>query len=80
MLNSEEFEKTQRRNTEQRHAMVKRWAEYVRTHDEREWSSQQNRLINSQLQTANEMAMSGGTDPVRFFAARDRLRDKDTSP
>ena len=56
--------------------MIKRWAEYVRTHDDREWSRQQNRLIDSQLQSANEMAAEGDTDPVRFAAAKDRLRDR----
>ncbi|RDZ39476.1 hypothetical protein C5C07_19960 [Haloferax sp. Atlit-4N] len=76
MLNSQEFEDDQRRNTEQRRAMIKRWAEYVRAHDDREWSRQQNRLIDSQLQSANDMAAAGDTDPVRFAAARDRLRDR----
>ncbi|MFD1687471.1 hypothetical protein [Halobellus litoreus] len=76
MLNSNEFEDNQRRNTEQRRAMIKRWAEYVRTHEDEEWSRQQNRLINSQLQSANEIAAAGDTDPVRFAAARDRLRDR----
>ena len=56
--------------------MIKRWAEYVRTHDDEEWSRQQNRLIDSQLQSANELAAAGETDPVRFAAARDRLRDQ----
>ena len=56
--------------------MIKRWAEYVRTHDDSEWSRQQNRLIDSQLQSANEMAAADETDPVRFAAARDRLRDR----
>jgi len=74
MLNSKEFEDEHRRNTEQRRSMIKQWAEYVRTHDDREWSRQQNRLIDSQLQSANEMAAD--TDPVRFAAARDRLRDR----
>jgi len=76
MLHSQEFKDAQRRNTEQRRAMIKRWAEYVRTHDDREWSRQQNRLIDSQLQSANDMAAAGDTDPVRFAAARDRLRDR----
>jgi hypothetical protein len=79
MLNSKEFEESQRRNTEERREMIKRWAEYVRTHDDREWSRQQNRLINSQLQSANEMATSGDTDPIRFMAARDRLRERSES-
>ncbi|SFT08458.1 hypothetical protein SAMN04488556_0044 [Halostagnicola kamekurae] len=76
MLNSQEFEDDQRQNTEQRRAMIKRWAEYVRTHDDSDWSRQQNRLIDSQLQSANDMAAAGDTDPVRFAAARDRLRDR----
>jgi len=76
MLNSKQFEDDQRRNTEQRREMIKRWAEYVRTHNDSEWSRQQNRLIDSQLQSANEMAAADETDPVRFAAARDRLRDR----
>ncbi len=76
MLNSQELEDEQRQNTEQRRAMIKRWAEYVRTHDDSEWSRQQNRLINSQLQSANDMAAAGDTDPVAFAAARDWLRDR----
>ncbi|MFP9193853.1 hypothetical protein ACLI4Q_19780 [Natrialbaceae archaeon A-CW1-1] len=76
MVNSQEFEDDQRRNMEQRRAMIKRWAEYIRTHDDDEWSRQQNRLINSQLQSANEMAASGDTNPARFMAARDRLQDR----
>jgi hypothetical protein len=76
MLNSKQFEDDQRRNTEQRREMIKRWAEYVRTHDDSEWSRQQNRLIDSQLQSANEMAAADDTDPVRFVAARDRLRER----
>ncbi|SDN46749.1 hypothetical protein SAMN05192554_1445 [Haloarchaeobius iranensis] len=76
MLNSKEFEASQRRNAEQRRAMIKQWAEYVRTHDDAEWSRQQNKLINSQLQSANEMAADGETDPVRFAEARDDLADR----
>lgn len=67
-----------RRNAEDRRAFVRRWAEYVRSHDDEEWSRRQNRLVDSQLQTANEMAASGETDPVRFVEARDeRRRDDD---
>ena len=77
MLNSQEFEADQRRNAEQRRVMIKRWAEYVRTHDDEEWSRQQNKLIDSQLQTANEMARRGDTDPVAFIHARDRPRPND---
>ena len=72
MLNLEEFERSQRQNVEERRAFIKRWAEYVRTHNDKEWSRQQNKLIDSQLQTANEMAQRGNTDPVAFVKARDR--------
>lgn len=77
MLNSEEFEESQRRNREQRRTMIKQWAEYVRTHDDEEWSRQQNKLINSQLQSANDLAEKGDTDPVEFADARDRLREQE---
>ncbi len=75
MLNSNGFEDNQRRNTEQRRAMIKQWAEYVRTHDDSEWSRQQNQLIDSQLQSANALAAAGNTGLVRFTAARDQLRN-----
>jgi len=77
MIDSNEFERSQRQNAEQRRAFIRRWAEYVRTHDDEEWSRQQNKLIDSQLQTANEMAQRGDTDPVAFVKARDRLRTND---
>lgn len=72
MLNSKEFEEGQRRNVEQRREFIKRWAEYVRTHDDEGWSRQQNTLIDSQLQAANELAEQGETDPVRFTELKDR--------
>lgn len=58
--------------------LIKRWAEYVRTHGDEERSRQQNKLIDSQLQSANEMAREGDTDPVAFAKAREqRQRDAD---
>ncbi len=56
--------------------MIKQWGEYVRTHDDCEWSRQQNRLIDSQLQSANETAAAGDTGPVRFVAVRDRFHNR----
>ena len=56
MLNSQEFEEDQRLNTEPRYAMIKRWAEYSRTHDDEEWSRQHNRLIDSQLRSAKSIS------------------------
>jgi len=77
MLNSGEFERIQRQSAEERRAFIRRWAEYVRTHEDKEWSCQQNKLIDSQLQTANEMARCGDTDPVAFIQARDRHQSND---
>ena len=39
-------------NDRERLRFVTRWAEYVRSHDDREWSRQQNLIINSALRTA----------------------------
>ena len=76
MVNSKEFEESQQRNVEQRREFIKYWAEYVRTHDDEEWSRQQNTLIDSQIETANDLAESGETDPVRFAKLKDRLREQ----
>lgn len=42
------------RNRQQRIAGIKRWVEYIRAHDSDEWGEQQNRLINSQLESARQ--------------------------
>ena len=39
-------------NQKDRIQFVDKWAEYVRTHNDREWSKQQNVIINSCLRTA----------------------------
>jgi hypothetical protein len=38
-------------NQEERNKFIEFWAEYVRTHDDQDWSSQQNVIINSCLKT-----------------------------
>mgnify|MGYP001594998300 FL=1 len=43
-----------RNNTEGRMNFVKYWAEYVKTHVDEDWSSQQKVLIDSQMQNAKE--------------------------
>lgn len=75
MEHSGESETRHRKNVRERRAMIVRWAEYVRTHEDAEWSRQQNTLIDSQLQSANDLARAGHTDPVRFAEAKDRLRE-----
>lgn len=39
-----------RNNDEDRINFIKFWANYVRTHPDKEWSKQQNLLINSQIE------------------------------
>lgn len=76
MPDSNELNSSQTKSIEQRRKFIKQWAEYVRTHDDEEWSCQQNKLIDSQIQSANESAKRGDTDPARFQEATDRLRDR----
>jgi len=40
-------------NNKERLEFVDRWAEYVRTHSDKDWSKQQNIIINSSLKSAN---------------------------
>lgn len=77
MTNSDAPETEPPQRASDRHAFVKRWAAYVRTHDDAEWSKQQNTLIDAQLRSANELAATGQTDPVGFFERRDRRQRSD---
>ncbi len=45
----EDIRKERRSNFKERIWFVKYWAEYIRTHKDREWGEQQNTLINSQI-------------------------------
>jgi hypothetical protein len=40
-------------NQKERYRFIDQWAEYVRTHDDKDWSRQQNVIINSCLRTAS---------------------------
>ncbi len=40
-------------NLKERLKFVELWAKYVREHDDKDWSRQQNVIINSCLKTAN---------------------------
>ncbi len=42
-------------NDQSRMDFIDYWAEYVKTHPDKEWSRQQNILINSVLKTAHQM-------------------------
>ena len=45
------FMKPGKDNKEDRLNFVKFWAEYVRTHSDKEWSKQQNAVIDSQIRS-----------------------------
>lgn len=52
------FLKPGKTNQEDRMRFVKYWADYVRTHSDKEWSEQQNVIINSQLQSAQSVHLT----------------------
>ena len=45
-------------NKEERMNFVEYWANYVRTHPDKEWSRQQNVLINSVMQNAKNSKLT----------------------
>ena len=51
-------EELRRINNEDRMWFVEYWANYVRTHPDKEWSRQQNVLINSLMQNAKNSKLT----------------------
>ncbi len=49
-IDFEELKKERKKNFEERLWFLKFWAEYIKSHSDEDWSSQQKVLINSQLQ------------------------------
>ncbi len=45
----EEMKEFKKKNAEERLKFVDYWADYVKTHSDKEWSRQQNVVINSQI-------------------------------
>ena len=52
MSDSKDLDRKHERNLADRREQIKQWAEYVRTHPDRDWSEQVNTLINAQIQSA----------------------------
>ncbi len=48
-MNLKELEEKKEKNKKERREFVKYWAEYVKNHDDKKWSRQQNVVINSQI-------------------------------
>ena len=59
------------RNREQRLQAVKRWVRYIQEHPPEEWGEQQNKLVNSQLESARE----SGIDLAHYRRIEDAKRD-----
>lgn len=53
-MNLEELEKKRKRNREQRREFIKYWANYIKNHEDKEWSKQQNVIIDSQISKSEE--------------------------
>ena len=62
------------RNREQRVQAVKRWVEYIREHPAEEWGEQQNRLVNSQIESARASGLDVEHRRLVDTAGRDRPR------
>lgn len=54
-MESRKFLKPGKNNREDRLNFVEFWAEYVKTHNDKEWSRQQNILIDSQIQSSRSI-------------------------
>lgn len=50
----DDLESKHERDRERRIDRVKRWVEYVETHEADDWGTQQNRLVDSQLESARQ--------------------------
>ena len=42
-----------KKNQQERMRFIDKWAEYVKNHSDKEWSKQQNKIINSNLKSAS---------------------------
>jgi len=67
-FNPEEIRKI---NNEDRMWFVEYWAEYVRTHSDKEWSRQQNVLINSIMKNAKNSKLT----PKEYLRIKGELYD-----
>lgn len=50
----DELKAKHEQNRQQRVKSIKRWVEFIKTHDADEWGDQQNRLVDSQIESARQ--------------------------
>lgn len=68
------LEEKHEQNRQQRIVAIKRWGEYIETHDVDEWGNQQYRLIDSQLESARQPDIDVEHRQRVAEAGRDRSR------
>ena len=51
-IDLEELKIEKQKNFKERIWFIEYWVEYIKTHNDEEWSAQQNVLINSQIENA----------------------------
>lgn len=79
---SDPLAQKQERNSEERLEGILRWVEYIREQPPEVWGEQQNRLVNSQLESARESSRSPDQERrIRAFAeaAVEAAEDTDDS-
>lgn len=80
MTDSEELDalaEKHERNRERRIQAVERWVEYIEEHPPEVWGPQQNRLVNSQLESARETGLDA-EHYRRVEAASERLAERES--
>ena len=70
--NARNLEAKHDRNRQQRLEGIKRWVEYIETHDPSEWGDQQNRLVDAQLESARRSGIDADHRRRVKRAGRDR--------
>jgi len=54
-IDLEKLNEDKKKNLKERMNFIKFWAEYVKTHTDKEWSKQQNVIIDSQITRIKKM-------------------------
>ena len=68
-------------NRQERLAGIRQWIEYIRDQPPEVWGTQQNKLVNSQLESARETALPAEHEQrVRSFAAASSDPVSDDNP
>ena len=60
------------KNFKQRIEFVRYWADYVKTHPNKVWSKQQNRIINSVLRSADQ-------NPKTYLKIKEIMKNADNN-